>query len=220
MGGMMTYGAYMPKSIKVPSSSLIIVSADTLVALVAGLAIFPIVFANGLAPAEGTGLVFQTLPLAFAVMPFGGVLAILFFLLLTAAALTSTVANFEPLLSWAEEHRGMKRKTAAVIFGALIFVIGAGSVLSFNLLKDFHPLGAFPIFKDMTIYAATDFIASNILLPLGALFTAVFAGWIMKRPATLEELELPDGMMYRIWRFLIRIVAPLAIAILFVFAFI
>jgi NSS family neurotransmitter:Na+ symporter len=220
MGGMMTYGAYMPKTIKVASSSLIIVSADTLVALVAGLAIFPIVFANGLAPAEGTGLVFQTLPLAFAAMPFGAVLAVLFFLLLTAAALTSTVANFEPLLSWAEEHRGMKRKTAAIFFGALVFIVGSGSVLSFNLLNDFHPLGVIPLFKDMTIYAATDFIASNILLPLGALFTAVFAGWIMKRAATLEELELSDGVLYGLWRFLIRIVAPVAIVVLFVFAFI
>ncbi len=220
MGGMMTYGAYMPKTIKVPSSALIIASADTLVAIVAGLAIFPIVFAYGLEPAEGTGLVFQTLPLAFAVMPFGGVVAILFFLLLTAAALTSTVANFEPLLSWAEEHRGIKRKTAAMMFGALIFAVGSGSVLSFNLLSDFHPLSFIPLFEGMTIYAATDFIASNVLLPLGALFTAIFAGWIMKRAATLNELELRDGALYRIWRFLIRFVAPVAIVVLFIFAFI
>ncbi len=220
MGGMMTYGAYMPKRIKVPNSTFIIVSADTLVALVAGMAIFPIVFAYGLAPTEGTGLVFQTLPLAFGAMPFGAIIAILFFLLLVSAALTSTMANFEPLLSWAEEHRGLKRKTAAMIFGALVYMVGSGSVLSFNVLKDFHPLNAIPVFAGMTIYAATDFIASNILLPLGALFTAIFAGWVMKRSATLEELELPDRVLYRAWRFLIRIVAPLAIIILFVFAFI
>lgn len=219
MGGMMTYGAYMPKHIKVPNSTLIIVSADTMVALVAGLAIFPIVFANGLAPAEGTGLVFQTLPLAFSAMPFGAFVAALFFLLLVSAALTSTIANFEPLLSWAEEHRGIRRKRAAIIFGFIIFIVGSGSVLSFNVLKDFHPLGAIAMFEDMTIYEATDFIASNFLLPLGALFTAVFAGWIVKRSASLDELELPDAALYRVWRFLIRIVAPLAIVVLFIFAF-
>jgi len=219
MGGMMTYGAYMPKTIKVPASALTIVSADTLVAIVAGLAIFPIVFANGLAPGEGTGLVFQTLPLAFSVMPFGGVAAILFFLLLVSAALTSTVANFEPLLSWAEEHRGIRRKSAAMIFAALIFAVGAGSVLSFNVLSGFHPLGFIKLFEGMTIYAATDFIASNVLLPVGALFTAIFAGWVMKRSATLEELDLADGAIFRAWRFLIRFVAPVAIVVLLYFAF-
>lgn len=219
MGGMMTYGAYMPKNIKVPGSALIIVSADTLVALVAGFAIFPIVFAYGLEPAEGTGLVFQTLPLAFGAMPFGDLFAILFFLLLVSAALTSTIANFEPLLSWAEEHRGIRRKKAAIIFALLIFIVGAGSVLSFNVLRDFHPLGAIALFEDMTIYDATDFIASNLLLPLGAFFTAIFAGWIVSRSSSLEELELSDGLLYRSWRFLIRIVAPLAIGVLFIFAF-
>lgn len=219
MGGMMTYGAYLPKSIKPPASSVIIVSADTLVAIVAGLAIFPIVFAYGLEPAEGTGLVFQTLPLAFSAMPFGEVIAALFFLLLTAAALTSTVANFEPLLSWAQERRGLSRRRAAVIFGVLIFAVGAGSVLSFNLLKDFHPLAFIALFEGMTIYAATDFIASNILLPVGALFTAIFAGWVVKQEIAREELELPEGLAFRGWRFLIRYVAPVAIVVLLVFAF-
>ncbi|MBB5518394.1 sodium-dependent transporter [Amphiplicatus metriothermophilus] len=219
MGGMMTYGAYLPPTIKPSTSSIIIVSADTLVALVAGLAIFPVVFANGLEPTEGTGLVFQTLPLAFGAMPFGGVFAALFFLLLTAAALTSTVANFEPLLSWAEERRGVSRRRAAIVFGALIFAVGSGSVLSFNLLNDFHPLGFIALFEVMTIYDATDFIASNILLPIGAFSTAIFAGWVMTRRMALEELELPDGVVFRLWRLFIRYVAPIAIAALLVFAF-
>jgi len=220
MGGMMTYGAYMPKSIKVPGSTLIIVTADLLVALIAGLAIFPIVFANGLEPAEGTGLVFQTLPLAFAAMPFGGVVAALFFLLLVCAALTSTIANFEPLLSWAEEHRGIARKRAAMIAAAAIFVVGSGSALSFNVLSGFHPLGFIPLFEGMTIYDATEFIASNIFLPLGGLLTAIFAGWIMSRQASLDELELADAGLYRVWRFLIRYAAPVAIGVLMVFALI
>lgn len=220
MGGMMTYGAYMPKYIKVPSSTLIIVAADSIVALVAGLAIFPIVFTSGMAPSEGTGLVFQSLPIAFGSMAFGGAIGIAFFVLLVAAALTSMVANLEPLVSWAEEHRGMPRKTAAPLIGAVIFVLSLGSVLSFNLLADFHPLAFLPLFEKLTIYGATDFIASNILLPVGALLTAVFAGWVMKREATRGELELTEGLTFRTWLFLTRFVAPVAIATLIVFAFV
>lgn len=218
MGGMITYGAYLPDRIRIPNSTMIIVSADTLVAIVAGLAIFPIVFSNGLEPTEGTGLVFQTLPLAFGKMAFGGVIAILFFLLLVAAALTSMVANFEPLVSWAEEHRGIKRPKAAVWLAAIVFAIGIGSVLSFNVLEDFHPLNAIALFEGMTIYDATEFIASTLLLPIGALLTAVFAGWVLKRAAAQQELG--TGWFFRIWLFLIRFVAPVGILILIVFAFI
>lgn len=220
MGGMMTYGAYMPKTIKVASSSMIIVFADTSVALIAGLAVFPIVFSFGLAPSEGAGLVFQSLPLAFGSMQFGGVLAILFFVLLTCAALTSTIANFEPLLSWAEERRNIRRPRAALYFALAILAVGSGSVLSFNLLADFHPLGFIDKFSGMTIYALTDFVASNILLPVGAFLTAIFAGWVLKRASLQEEMELGNSLVFRAWLFLIRFVAPGAIALLFIFAFI
>lgn len=219
MGGMMVYGAYLPKDIHVMKSSLIIVSADTLVALVAGFAIFPIVFGYGLSPGEGTGLVFMTLPIAFGSMPFGGIVAILFFVLLVSAALTSTLANLEPLVSWAEERKGANRKRSTVIAGVLIFVVGSGSVLSFNWLSEFHPLGFIGLFEGMTIYDATDYIASNLLLPLGGLLTAVFAGWIVTRDAAREELGISDGAVFRVWRFLIRYVAPVAIGAMLVAVF-
>jgi NSS family neurotransmitter:Na+ symporter len=216
MGGMMTYGAYLPKDIHVMRSSLIIVSADTLVALVAGLAIFPIVFGFGLSPAEGTGLVFLTLPIAFGTMPFGGIIAVLFFVLLVAAALTSTLANLEPLVSWAEERKGVSRQRATVVAGILILAVGSGSVLSFNHWSDFHPLGFMTVFENMTIYDATDYIASNVLLPLGGMLTAVFAGWFMTRDAAREELGIRRLAVFRIWRFLIRYVAPVAIGLMLV----
>jgi NSS family neurotransmitter:Na+ symporter len=216
MGGMMTYGAYLPKDIHVMRSSLIIVSADTLVALVAGFAIFPIVFGFGLSPAEGTGLVFLTLPIAFGTMPFGGVIAVLFFVLLVAAALTSTLANLEPLVSWAEERKGVSRRKATVVAGLLILIVGSGSVLSFNLWSDFHPLGFFTLFQDMTIYDATDYIASNVLLPLGGMLTAVFAGWFMMRDAAQDELGIRRLAVFRTWRFLIRYVAPVGIGLMLV----
>jgi NSS family neurotransmitter:Na+ symporter len=216
MGGMMTYGAYLPKDIHVMRSSLIIVSADTLVALVAGLAIFPIVFGFGLSPAEGTGLVFLTLPIAFGTMPFGGIIAVLFFVLLVAAALTSTLANLEPLVSWAEERKGVSRQRATVVAGILILAVGSGSVLSFNHWSDFHPLGFIAVFENMTIYDATDYIASNVLLPLGGMLTAVFAGWFMTRDAARDELGIRRLAVFRIWRFLIRYVAPVAIGLMLV----
>jgi len=219
MGGMMVYGAYLPKDIHVMKSSLIIVSADTLVALVAGFAIFPIVFGYELSPGEGTGLVFITLPIAFGSMPFGGIVAILFFVLLVAAALTSTLANLEPLVSWAEERKGANRKRSTCIAGVLIFVVGSGSLLSFNVLSGFHPLRFISLFDGMTIYDATDYIASNLLLPLGGLLTAVFAGWIVTRDAAREELGIADGAVFRVWRFLIRYVAPIAIGAMLVAVF-
>ena len=219
MGGMMTYGAYLPKDIHVMKSSLIIVSADTLVALVAGFAIFPIVFGFGLSPGEGTGLVFLTLPIAFGTMPFGEIIAVLFFVLLVSAALTSTLANLEPLVSWAEERKGANRKRSTVIAGILIFVVGSGSVLSFNVLAGFHPLGFIAFFENMTIYDATDYIASNLLLPIGGLLTAIFAGWIMTRDTTREGLGVSDGVAFRTWRFLIRYIAPLAIGMMLVAVF-
>jgi NSS family neurotransmitter:Na+ symporter len=219
MGAMMTYGAYLPKDIHVMQSSLIIVSADTLVALVAGFAIFPIVFGFGLSPAEGTGLVFLTLPIAFGTMPFGSIVAVLFFVLLVAAALTSTLANLEPLISWAEERKGVSRNRATVVAGLLILIVGSGSVLSFNLLSDFHPLRFIAVFQDMTIYDATDYIASNILLPLGGMLTAVFAGWFMTHDAAQDELGIRHDSVFRIWRFLIRYVAPVAIGLMLVAVF-
>jgi NSS family neurotransmitter:Na+ symporter len=218
MGGMMTYGAYMPKNINVMRSSLIIVSADTTVALVAGFAIFPIVFASGLSPAEGTGLVFVTLPIAFGSMPFGTVVAILFFVLLVAAALTSTIANLEPLVSWAEEQKGTSRKSATVVAALLILIVGSGSVLSFNLLADFHPLGFLELFRDMTIYDVTDYIASNVLLPVGGMLTALFAGWFVTRDAAREELGIGSESAFQLWRFLIRFIAPAAIGMMLVTA--
>lgn len=214
MGGMMTYGAYLPKHIRIMRSSVIIVSADTLVALVAGFAIFPIVFGFGLSPAEGSGLVFLTLPIAFGTMPYGAVIAILFFVLLVAAALTSTLANLEPLVSWAEEHKGASRKGVTVLAGVLIMALGSGSVLSFNLLSDFHPLGFIATFDGMTIYDATDYIASNLLLPLGGMLTAVFAGWIVTEKVARDGFAARDGWIFRTWHVLIRYVAPVAIGIM------
>jgi NSS family neurotransmitter:Na+ symporter len=213
MGLLMTYGAYLPESVPIPRASIIIALADTLVALLAGFAIFPVVFANGLDPAEGPGLVFVTLPLAFGHMPLGALFGTLFFVLLVFAALTSSIALFEPIVSWAEEHKGVKRRSSAFAFGTLAFLIGLLTVFSFNLWGGFHPLDSFEMFAGKTIFDVIDYVASNILLPVGGILIALFAGWGMARSSTLEELGLDDSSSFAIWRFLIRYVSPIAVAV-------
>jgi NSS family neurotransmitter:Na+ symporter len=212
MAIMMTYGAYLPPRVSIPQAAFAIAAADTLVALLAGLAIFPLVFAHGLDPAEGPGLTFVTLPLAFGRMPGGGVFATLFFLLLVFAALTSSIAFLEPAVRWAEEHRGVRRGVSAVAGGVLAWTLGLATVLSFNRWADVHPLGGIARFEDKTIFELLDFLTTNVLVTLGGFLIAVFAGWRMSKASTLAELGLRDGLAYRGWRFLARVVAPGAIA--------
>ena len=135
MAGMMTYGAYLPKNVSIPRSVILIVFADTLVALLAGLVIFPAVFNNGLDPAGGPGLIFKTLPVAFANMPGGPVVSVLFFLLLSVAAITSMVGLIEPQTRWLQEYKGYARHRSALVIVSVIAVLGSFSALGYNLLS-------------------------------------------------------------------------------------
>ncbi len=215
VGALITYGAYLPKNISLPGASVIIGVVDTLVALLAGLAIFPLVLGYGLDPGEGPGLIFVTLPVAFGQMPAGALVGTLFFVLLTFAALSSSIGMLEPVVSWLEEHRGFKRPLMAGLAGFVAWLVGLSIVLSFNLWGDFRPLGMFSFFAKKNIFELMDFLVANIMLPLNALLIAVFAGWIMSRSSTLEELALPDGPLYVYWRFILRYVAPVAFGFIF-----
>jgi len=217
LGTIMTYGAYLPAQANIPRSAAVIVSADTLVALLAGLAIFPIVFANGLDPASGPGLVFVTLPLAFAGVPAGAFFGTLFFVLITFAAITSSISLLEPIVSWAEEHKGVRRTVSAIVAGIAIWLTGLLTVFSFNLWGDVHLLGMFERFREATLFDLIDFLTSNVLLPLGGLAIAIFAGWIMARSKTEAELGLSPGL-YKAWQLLIRFVAPVALLLIFAFS--
>jgi NSS family neurotransmitter:Na+ symporter len=146
-------------------------------------------------------------------MPLGALFGTLFFVLLVFAALTSSIALFEPIVSWAEEHKGVKRRSSAFAFGTLAFLIGLLTVFSFNLWGGFHPLDSFEMFAGKTIFDVIDYVASNILLPVGGILIALFAGWGMARSSTLEELRLDDSSSFAIWRFLIRYVSPIAVAV-------
>ncbi|MEJ2514796.1 MAG: sodium-dependent transporter [Gammaproteobacteria bacterium] len=210
MGLLITYGAYLDKGASLPRSSVAIAGADTLVALLAGLAIFPIVFAHGLDPAEGPGLVFVTLPLSFAQMPAGGLFGAMFFVLLIVSALTSTIAVLEPMVAWAEERK-IGRRRGALLAGGLAWLLGLATVFSFNAWKDFHPLGAFERFANATIFDLLEFLTTNILLPVGGVLIAVFAGWVISRPALDDELPGFSRALYALWRVLVRYLAPVAI---------
>lgn len=210
MGAVMAYGAYLPEETSITASSGAVVVADTGIAILAGLVVFPLVFAHQLDPGEGPGLVFDTLPLAFGQMPAGALFATVFFVLLAFAAWTSAIGLIEPGVAWLVEHRQQARARAAIAVGTLIWVLGLGSALSFNLLADVR-------FLHGTIYDNVDYMTSNVLLPLGGLMICVFAGWVMCRNSTADELGGAGGK-YKLWRFLTRYVAPVAILAIFLHA--
>lgn len=217
VGALITYGAYMPKHISIPRVAAVIAVADTGVALLMGLVIFPLVLSFGLAPGEGPGLVFVTLPIAFGQMPLGALFGTLFFLLMTIAALTSSIGMLEPSVSWLEEHKGFKRTPVAIVSGCFIWICGLGAQFSFSILSGFTPLDKFPMFVGKTIFDLMDFTTANILIPCGGLLIAVYAGWIISRESIQEELGLGQSRTFTIWRLLVRFVAPVAIILVFIF---
>lgn len=216
MAVMITYGSYLDKDTSIPQNAFIVVSADTLVALLAGFAIFPLVFAYGLEPGSGAGLVFETLPLAFGGLPGGQIFSSIFFLLLIAAAITSCIGNFAPVVAWTEEKLGVPHRKAALIAGIVMWLLGLAAVLSLNILSGYHPLGAIGLFEGKTIFDTLDTISANVLLPIGAFLTSVFVGWVLPKDLIREEMGLSaDSMGYKIWLVLMRFVVPIAIAIVF-----
>ena len=212
MGAIMAYGAYLPEETALAPTAAIVVAADTVVAILAGIAIFPIVFANGLDPAEGPGLIFQTLPIAFGAMPFGTVFGTLFFVLLAIAAWTSAIGLMEPAVAYLVERRDFSRVRAAWLIGGIIWALGLASALSFNRWADVTLSVAGRAF---TIFDGVEFLTSNIALPIGGLLIALFAGWVMSKGSTLDEFERGASAGYHGWRLLIRWLVPVALVLMF-----
>lgn len=204
MTAMMTYGAYLKKDVSIGSAATTIAGLDTVVALLAGLAIFPIVFAAGLEPAAGPGLVFVTLPIAFAQIPGGAVIAMMFFLFLLVAALSSTISILEPVVEYFARKPGWTRTAATRVTGFLIWVLGIASALAFNVGAELTLFGK-------NVFDLLDYVTANLLLPLGGLLIAIYAGFVLPSRATAEELAA-TGIGFRIWLFLTRYVAPTGIA--------
>jgi len=213
-GLMITYASYMPRNFSVRESAAVICIGDTIVALLAGLAIFPVVFANGLDAAEGPGLIFVTLPVAFGNMPGGHLFGTVFFLLLLFAAFSTALAMLEPTVAWLEERYPGGRRTMTWVTALITWLLGLGSVLSFSTLADFAPLGLLGI--DMNIFGLADFTVANLILPVNALLIAAFCGWGLKRATA--DLEFPNSppAWRRYWRLTNRYVAPIAIGVVLI----
>jgi NSS family neurotransmitter:Na+ symporter len=210
MGAIMVYGSYLPKNVSIARTSITIAVMDTLVALLAGMAIFPIVFANGLEPGAGPGLIFNTLPIAFGRMPGGVFFGSLFFLLLTFAAWTSAISLIEPVVAWLVENRGHSRTYAATLSGGVVWLLGVGSVFSFNIWsgEEYQLFGK-------TFFDILDYLTANIMLPLGGLLIALFAGWRVRRATCVDELALGTAPAFNLWYFVIRYISPVAVVLIF-----
>lgn len=209
-GAMIAYGAYASRDTNLGQTSGIIAFADTGVAIIAGLAIFPIVFFVGMEPNAGPTLMFQTMPSAFNAMPGGALVGLAFFVLALFAALTSSVSLLEISVSWVMEKFGVSRGKTAIGIGVLVFLIGLLSALSFNVLADQRPIPFIPGFENATWFDAIDGVTGKLLLPLSGLITALFIGWVADRKLVDAETGLSGGGL-AVWRFLIAWLCPLAV---------
>jgi len=214
MGAIMAYGAYLPKSVSIVSAAVTIAVLDTIVALLSGMVIFPIVFANGLEPSAGPGLMFITLPLAFGQMAGGQFFGTLFFLLVSFAAITSAISLVEPAIAWLIEKVAVSRVTAAIIVGGLAWFCGLGSAFSFNIWSDVT------ILPGKTFFDTMDFVSNNIILPIGGVLIALFTGWFLDQKIFDEELIDIAPWVRTVLKLLIRVVAPAAVFIVFVMSFV
>ncbi len=215
MGAMLTYGSYMSKKDSIITSSVQIIVLDTVIAIIAGVAIFTVVFATGQDPNAGPGLIFQTLPVVFMKMPGGYFFSIIFFLLLTIAALTSSISLLEVIVAYFIDQRKWSRKKAAVVFGGITLLLGVPSALSFNVMQNNTIFG-------LNFFDLLDFITANILLPLGGLLTAVFVGWIWGFDKVLANLKEGSEVIFEksfwtitFWKFFLKYLSPVLIFIVF-----
>lgn len=209
MGIMMAYGSYLGADVNLIGTARTVIILDTAIALLAGLAIFPIVFANGLSPGEGPGLIFVTLPLAFGNMTGGMILGLMFFLLLTFAALTSAISLLEPVVELMEERTPLSRVAATLVGGVAVWALGIAALMSFNVWDDFLILG-------LNVFDLLDTFTSKFLLPLTGLGAILFVAWRVDNDSVAAELNLSGGQA-TLWQVVSRVVAPLGVIAVFVY---
>ena len=211
MGIMMAYGSYLGKDVNLISTARTVVILDVIVAILSGLAIFPLVFANGLQPGKGAGLIFVTLPIAFGNMTGGTILGVLFFIFLTFAALTSSISLLEPTVELLEEKTPLGRKSATLLSSIVIWALGVACVLSFNEWQNVTLFGK-------NIFDLLDYFTSKLMLPLTGLGTIIFAGWMTHQETIRRELNLSQTL-FAGWKFLCRIVIPIAVIFILIYGF-
>ena len=213
-GTILTYASYVDKKENILFQSTATAVSDLMFALIAGLAIMPAVFAFGIDPQSGPGLVFETLPYVFGKMPAGGVIAILFFMALLVAALTSSISMLEVAVAYLIEEKKLSRPAACAILFALCWIVGALCSLSFGPLSNLRICGS-------TIFDFVDSLSSNVLMTLGSLFTVLFVGWRLKKTDIYDEFTNGGSIstnvkIFGVLWFLIRYICPVAIAVIFV----
>ena len=211
MGIMMAYGSYLGKDVNLLSTARTVVILDVLVAMLSGLAIFPLVFANGLQPGSGPGLIFVTLPIAFGNMAGGTILGVLFFIFLTFAALTSSISLLEPTVELLEEKTPLGRKAATIVSSVIIWALGIACLLAFNEWADVKLF-------NKNIFDLLDYLTSKIMLPVTGLGTILFGGWMMKQTLIKQELNL-SPTWFTVWTFLTRFIIPIAVILILVYGF-
>ncbi len=207
-GVMIAYGSYLDERTSLLSAARTVILLDTAIALAAGLVIFPIVFANGLETSAGPGLIFVTLPIAFAQMVGGTLVGLVFFLLLSFAALTSAISLLEPAVAFTEERSRLGRVGATLLIGGLCWALGIAALLSFNVWSAPLPV------VNLGLFDALDGLTSKILLPLNGFFAVLFVGWFLDRKGVLAELGL-SGLRAKLWLALAGVVAPLGVILVF-----
>lgn len=208
VAGMITYASYLSKETNLTQSATSVAGMNIFISLLAGLVIFPAVFALGYSPNEGPGLVFIILPAVFGELAFGSLFMLLFFILMLFATLTSSISMLEITVSIAIKSKYDRRRRAAILMGIFIFIFGIPSALSFGVLADWTIAGR-------TFFDNADYLVNNFGLPLGALFISLFAGYAMSKQATQEELNL-SPVAYTVWHSLVRYLAPVMITIILI----
>lgn len=211
MGAIITYGSYMRDQDEIPGSAASVIGLDTTVAILAGFMIFPAVFSFGFDPSAGAGLTFITLPAVFAAMPAGLFFGVIFFILLSIAALTSAFSLLEVVVSWLTDERGWSRVPATLLLGTIIFLVGLLPCLGYNQLSGFSFLG-FDVLDTM------DWIANSIFLPLGGLLTAIFVGyvWGVKQAQDEGNKNSPLFRLGAFYGFLVKYVVPIVILVIMI----
>jgi NSS family neurotransmitter:Na+ symporter len=220
MGTMITYGSYIGKKENLGEIALQVTIADTLIALLAGLAIFPAVFAFGIEPSAGPGLVFITLPNVFQQMPGGYVFQILFFVLLAVAALTSAVSILEVVVAYLQEEKNISRKNAVYISTAMISIVGVFASLSMGPWSDIKIL--LPGFGKLNVFDWLDLFSANYMLPLGGLFISLFVGFKMEKDDVFEEVSNKGELGVSYFGFYMiatKFIAPIGILVVFLHNF-
>ncbi|MDD2586959.1 MAG: sodium-dependent transporter [Syntrophomonadaceae bacterium] len=213
MGIMVTYGSYLDKQSNMVKSSIIVPMLDTLAAVLAGLAILPAVFVFGFSPDSGPGLMFSTLPAVFSQMPLGQIFAILFFVLVFFAALTSTISLLEVVVTYLIDEKKFSRRKSAILATTVIFIFTIPASLSMGPWADIHFL------PGMGFFSAVDYLSSNILLPIAGFLLCIFIGWVWGVDKAIYEITNEGSLEFKlapVWAFLIKYVAPIAILLIFI----